>query len=1266
MLLALICSEASLQEALVPNGRFEMRGADGWVQGWEKVAITADCTIEAAESEPGNWAVHIVGKSRLSRGGLRAPLEGLKGPPVVRVLLRYRGTQGKRSVILRPKGMDPADAKAGERFVLEPSRTWRPGGGMLSLGLPAEESSGDLEIMLLHEGPGETWFDDIQVTSGAPEPRPAVQPMTAGALPSGPYGVRYCPEDGESVRVNPPRFRWPGRPGSVYTLEWSSSPQFPPEGTQRVEGLKLNVYIPPEPFSFGQWYWRVSESVSLMPGEPARMVPDTEGEEEPPGTEDLGEEDIEHPDEGAEPTEDETSTKQPQRERKREQAKPRKGAGRSQRDKLTSQAEEPQERLAAASTMDDRNLLREIEDTTGEGGRVQPRQESVPPGEVFVGEDEDETTIAPMGESESTSTTPAPSEDEAAGELFSPTATQGASQVASYLAPSAARSFRIEQSAPTIPIPSVDAILASLPSHPRIWVTLDDVLALRGAIAGPLKTDWDSLLARLAAAKGAELAPEPKGRGKWRNPSAKDLANNQAIFEVASKEASLVRDFAFAALISGEQSYVGEAKRRALHLAGWDPKGSTGYVSHDQAFREVLLSLALTLDWLPQSLSEDEKQKIVEAVSARGQELYQALSRGPRPINLFPYSSHGQTALGFLTVAALATVGDIPEAEEWLRFALPVAVGLFSPWAGEDGGWMQGETYWKRSARFTFQLFDALRTATGINLYELPWAANTARYKVYMHPPYCPRGGFGDGPETPPDAEDRLAMLRLASARKDPVAAWYAANVSAAPSEVTALDILAHDPAVEPQAPDGYPPSAAFLDSGLFAMHSSLTEPAGVHLYGRASRFGSFNHAHADQGHFSLYAFGEPLLIDAGYYDWYRSPHATSYARTSLAHNVLLYNGTVGQRPNDITAGGKIETFLHTEYVDYARLQLAEAYPHQLLTSYQREFVFMRPNSIVVFDHVEPCERANFAWLLHSLEQPNVDAASSVAVVRRGRAGVSVGAFGPGKLTWSVNKGFPKNPRFADADIQAPTQWHITVRSTQKVASERLIQLLVPFQGEAAPVMKSLEVSGGRGAQAEFGGWRMVVMMRAPQPPPPQPKKSRDLTPKGPAQSGQASPDEGGELLESASDNAEERQPLSTTASESFQTEEDNQQAAGASDEASMLPPMSGAGLTVDAARLCLVTANDGVETLFADDLKSLMRGDVMILSATSPALIMGRLYPNPTFTIQLKESATFTVALATPPPKLFLDGVEQTVYWADGKLMVDIPAGRHELRTEE
>ena len=56
----------------------------------------------------------------------------------------------------------------------------------------------------------------------------------------------------------------------------------------------------------------------------------------------------------------------------------------------------------------------------------------------------------------------------------------------------------------------------------------------------------------------------------------------------------------------------------------------------------------------------------------------------------------------------------------------------------------------------------------------------------------------------------------------------------------------------------------------------------------KSSRFGSFNHSHADQNSFILSAFGRPLLIDSGYYPWYGSPHDVGWTRQTIAHNALL------------------------------------------------------------------------------------------------------------------------------------------------------------------------------------------------------------------------------------------------------------------------------------------------------------------------------------------------------------------------------------------
>jgi hypothetical protein len=1039
------------QEAnLVENGDFQLQTPDGWIEGWERMLLTADCKVESEPAEGGNLAVRVTGQTKKSKGGLKCTLQPFEGAPVLRVSLLYQGTKGQRYVLVRAEGLGDGEQPVERRIPLAPSRTWRPAGEMVTFPEAEESPPERYVIELHHEGPGETWFDRVAVVSGAPAPRPA-QPATAAV---GPYATGYHPEDGALVAVNPPRLRWPGRPGAKYAVQWSTSPDFPPESTQRVDDLELNLYIPREPLAPGTWYWRVTETLGpepgLIPPGPFDEGEEALGEEEeqidfPEDEEDMQDlDDTVEPGDEAEPPDEETPQKP---KRKKRPPKP--------------QPEPPDASARVSSVALVLPLVPVAQD--------EPDDEEAPEDEEEPTKD-DEAEIVP-GDLEDRPAMP-PGIDLEFPSESGPHAPEPSETV------SATRTFRVDESAAVVPVPTVEAIISGLPAHPRIWLTVDSVVGLRTLTQGPLKADWDRLKAKLDQAKGAELPEEPKSRGKWRKPSPKQLEANEEILRVAAIEAGLVRDFAFAAVVTGDEGYAEEAKRRALHLAAWDAEGSTGYESHDQAFREVLLALALTVDWLSQSLSEEETSKLVEAVSARGKTLHSALSQGPRPLNLFPYSSHGQTAVGFLTVAALAVVEEAPEAEEWLEFALPTAVSLFSPWAGDDGGWMQGETYWKRSAPYTFQLFDALRSAAGIDLYALPWAKNTARYKAYMHPPYAPRGGFGDGPEVPPDAADRLAARRLASALKDPLAAWYAASVGAPEPEPTAFDLLWHDPDVTPKAPDDLPPSTAFRDSGLFAMHSSLIDPRGIHLYGRASGFGSFNHAHADQSHFRLDSFGQPLLIDAGYYDWYRSPHGTSFSRTSLAHNTLLVNNKVGQRAGDITAKGTIEDFVTSQHFDYASTEAADAYPRAALKAFKRHFIFCRPDCFVIWDHAESSQKASFTWLLHSLQEPTLDADSSTGIIRQAEAGLTLGAFGPAGLVWKTNSKFPKNPQFAEDDVESPPQWHTSISTKGKSEAEDLLLILAPFEGETAPEAAALEVEGGRGAEVKIGGGRIVSAIR--------------------------------------------------------------------------------------------------------------------------------------------------------------------------------------------
>ncbi len=1268
---------APQEENYVDNGEFELRTPDGWAQGWERVQMSADAKIEVTQASGGSAAVHMAGVTKKSTAGVRALVKPFPDVTELRIAVRYEGTKGQRSIILQREAADPKAKPVEQKIALDPSSDWKPfettvpttpastpaaaappgprppGAAPTVPGTAAVKPGGKWWIVLLHEGAGESWFDGVQVFAG-PAPERTTQPTLAEL---GPYITQYYPADSSVVRVNPPRLHWPGHSGALYRLEWSKSPEFPAESTKRADGLTLNAFVLPDLLDPGTWYWRVTESSAppvgvplpgqagpgkgttpqpLLPGAPT-PAPAGAGPGQPqPSTPATGAPSPAAPAQspappgtskpappGGTPTQPPPAPKAKPTPKPQPEPKPKKPP----RSKLPQPDEASPEDKRAAGAAPVASAAGELPppeepSPAGRPGAVPPPPKKSP----STGTGVSRPPFAPGGLGTAQPWTPGvgtmgpgtpsptPGMPGAFGTLqpgvptgpttglpgrgvTPPPGTGGPGQppgeglhapLPSGPLISPARSFRLDEAAAKLPMPTAEAVIAALAGHPRVWLTMDRVVGLRTQCQGALRAQWEALKAYLDPLKGKDLPADPPAPVKSKKPNPKEADTGAATLKAATQESGLVRDFAFAGLVTSDASYTDEAKRRALNLAGWKPDGATSYANNDQAHREITLALALALDWIP-SLSPEDKKKLTDALTPRGEALMKAVSTGPRPLNQFPYSSHGETAVGVLTVVGLAAAGDVPEAEAWLKFALPTAVDFFSPWAGDDGGWMQGDYYWKRSAYYTFQLFDAVKSAGGADLYSLPWSQNTAKCLTYMHPPYSPRGGFGDGPEVPPDARDKLAMWRLASARSDPLAAWYAQAVPGADPAPSAFNVLWYDPSVKPQAPDTLPPTASFPDSGLFAMHSSVTDAHGVHLYGRASAFGSFNHAHADQNSFRLEAFGEPLLIDAGYYDSFRSPHETAFAGTSLAHNTLLVNGK-GQRDNDLTAKGKLERFFTSEGFDFAQTEAGAAYAQPLVKGFRREFIFCRPNLFVIRDHVEAGEKAAYTWLLHSLDQPTLDAAASTATVRHGKAGVVVGAFGSQRVGWQTTSKFPKNPAMAATEDQAPPQWHTSLNAGKNETADQLL-ILCPFEGEKGPAVKSVEVKGGIGAEANADWGRVLALARV----------GKD--------------------------------------------------------------PIVAGDLTADAECVVARMGGAGPESLFADQLKSLKRGEVVLLTSSGPCLVSGTLGEKAALVFEVKDTSTVTLALAAQPVKVRIDGQEKPVSWANGVLTITVPAGRHEVR---
>ncbi|MCK5801537.1 MAG: DUF4962 domain-containing protein, partial [Lentisphaeria bacterium] len=464
------------------------------------------------------------------------------------------------------------------------------------------------------------------------------------------------------------------------------------------------------------------------------------------------------------------------------------------------------------------------------------------------------------------------------------------------------RTFTISPEATPFPVPPADELFERVPKdHPRVYATAASLEKFRAPSRGARKEWLASFRRRCDGFLKLPVDREPSQ--EYANYRAGGLDTSKAklgnkLRGASARATSRMRDLAFCYLLSGDERYGRKAVERAVEMATWDPQGVTSYHNHDQVFRDITWKLATTYDWCHDLMTEEQRAAVRAAVEIRGEVLYRDLAEST-PITEAPYNSHGITAYGFLGVCAVALAHDSEVADRWFRFVVSTYPAIFPPWGGEEGGWCQGVGYWKWSAPFAWYFFDALKSATGFSMYDKAFCRNNGWFKIYMHPPWCDRHHFGDGNHGRPGVTDSSNMAHLASMYGNPHYQWYANNVPYTYSGIYSYWWYDMDAPARP--PVDMPQGRYFPDIGWAAMHSDLSDPDDVMLLFKSSPYGSFNHSHADQNHFVLYAYGEPLLIDSGYYDYYGSPHDKNWTRQTKAHNNVLVNGQ-GQALFDMDA----------------------------------------------------------------------------------------------------------------------------------------------------------------------------------------------------------------------------------------------------------------------------------------------------------------------------------------------------------------------------
>ncbi len=217
------------------------------------------------------------------------------------------------------------------------------------------------------------------------------------------------------------------------------------------------------------------------------------------------------------------------------------------------------------------------------------------------------------------------------------------------------------------------------------------------------------------------------------------------------------------------------------------------------------------------------------------------------------------------------------------------------------------------------------------------------------------------------------------------------------------LDLVCCTQTVNPPAA---PPSRIFPARGSAVLRSGWN-PDDTVISIRVGPW--FNHEHHDQGSFQVAAYGEKLIAEAGYANYYQDPFYPLYFIQAAGHNTLLVDGDAfsqedydGRYWPGFKDFAKFTGHVFSPGADYLSADLAPAYRDGAqLSRLRRDYVFVKPSIFIVHDRVEAAAPHTYSWLLHIPPNAQTGIDSAQAVIRRPNAFAELSAAG-GNTRWKI------------------------------------------------------------------------------------------------------------------------------------------------------------------------------------------------------------------------------------------------------------------------
>jgi hypothetical protein len=233
-------------------------------------------------------------------------------------------------------------------------------------------------------------------------------------------------------------------------------------------------------------------------------------------------------------------------------------------------------------------------------------------------------------------------------------------------------------------------------------------------------------------------------------------------------------------------------------------------------------------------------------------------------------------------------------------------------------------------------------------------------------------------------------------------------------------------------------------------MNSDLSDGKNnVEIIFKSSPLGSQSHGFDAQNSFSLFAFGERLLVHTGQRDIHGSDHHKNWMHHTKSTNCITVNGE-SQLRNNAAALGEVALFKTSDVFDYVVGEAAKAYEGKL-RRFTRRILFAKPDVVVIYDTVVANEASTFQYHLHAETEMVIDGRRMQ--IATGDAGCVVSLLQPTDLKISQTDQFDPPPR----DRIQLTEYHVTAETTVPEKEVTFIAVLRPYRAgdvpEGEPVM---------------------------------------------------------------------------------------------------------------------------------------------------------------------------------------------------------------------